>query len=58
MLVNKPKTEDEKEEQKTLGDDNEDLKWFISLSPDYKSKYIGRGHKLSKEQFEYASQLP
>ena len=29
------------------------MQWFIDLSPDYKSKYIGRGHSLSDKQFDF-----
>ena len=52
-IVNIPKSAEEKEEHEKLGEAKEDLNWFKSLSPDYKSKYIGRGHKLTDEQFDY-----
>ena len=52
-LVNIPKSPEEKEEQEKLGSHNRNLNWFKSLSPDYKSKYIGRGHKLTDEQFDH-----
>jgi hypothetical protein len=53
LLVNKPKTEQEKYEQELLGNRNTDLEWFIKLPYEYKSKYIGRGHPLTDEQFDY-----
>jgi hypothetical protein len=40
-------------ENNKIGKQNEDLNWFISLSPTEKSNYIGRGHHLSNEQFDY-----
>lgn len=52
-LVNKPPTPEEKEEQSKLGYTNEKLDWFKRLSFQEQSKYIGRGHKLSDEQFNY-----
>lgn len=52
-LINRVKTPEEVEEQRLLGDKNVDLQWFKNLSIDYKSKYIGRGHLLSDEQFDY-----
>ena len=53
LLLNKPHTKEEIEENKLIGNGNEDLKWFIDLTPELKSKYIGRGHKLSDKQFKY-----
>ena len=53
VLKNRPKTEQEKLEDKLLGKRNESLEWFIKLPFDYKSKYIGRGHLLSDDQFDY-----
>lgn len=53
LLVNKPKTEQEKLEDQLLGKRNPSLEWFIKLPYDYKSKYIGRGHLLTDEQFDY-----
>jgi hypothetical protein len=52
-IVNIPKSPEEKEEDEKLGEDKGDLNWFISLSPDYKSKYIGRGHPLTNQQFDF-----
>jgi hypothetical protein len=52
-LEHKPKTEKETEEDKLLGRPNHDLKWFINLPIEYKSAYIGRGHKLTDAQFDY-----
>lgn len=53
QFVNKPLTEEEKEEINTLSKRNTDLNWFIKLSSDYKSKYIGMGHLLSDDQLNY-----
>jgi hypothetical protein len=52
-MVNRPKTDSEKEEEQLLGRSNGDLKWFMKLPFDFKSKYIGRGHRLTDEQFNY-----
>ena len=52
-FVNIPRSDKEIEEQNKLGAENKKLDWFISLSHDEKSKYIGRGHRLSDEQFDY-----
>lgn len=52
-LINNPQTKEEKIEEKLLGNANSDLAWFVALSMDYKSKYIGRGHVLTNEQFDY-----
>jgi hypothetical protein len=57
IFVNKPKTPDEISSQQKLGNQNSDLKWFQSLSYDEKSKYVGRGHLLSDEQFKYLWQF-
>jgi len=53
LFFNKPKTQEEEQEQEKLGDSNEDINWFKSLTYDEKSKYIGRGHLLSDDQFKY-----
>jgi hypothetical protein len=52
-LVNKPKTEKEEEEQKLLGRQNPDLNWFKELSYENKFNYIGRGHSLTDDQFDF-----
>jgi ankyrin repeat protein len=52
-FVNIPKSSEEQKEQEELGQPKKELDWFKSLSPDYKSKYIGRGHKLTDEHFDY-----
>lgn len=52
-LINKPKTDQEREEHAKLGQQNTDLQWFMDLSADEKSKYIGRGHQLTNDQFDY-----
>jgi hypothetical protein len=56
MLVNRPKTDQEKLEDELLGQENDNLEWFIKLPMDYKSKYIGRGHLLTNDQFDYLMQ--
>jgi hypothetical protein len=53
IFKHRPKSEEEKKEDKELGDEYHDLNWFKQLSYDYKSKYIGRGHQLGDEQFSY-----
>lgn len=53
IMKNRPKTEKEIEDDKILGKTNKDLDWFINLPMEYKSRYIGRGHILSNEQFDY-----
>lgn len=53
LLVNIPKSEQEIKDQRFLGERNTDLDWFIDLSPEDKSKYIGRGHDLTNDQFDY-----
>ena len=53
IFVNKKKTPDEEAEQSKLGSGNSDLGWFKKLSYEEKSKYVGRGHLLSDEQFNY-----
>ena len=52
-MVNNPKTPQEDEEDRLLGERNDDLGWFMKLPMEYKSAYIGRGHLLSNEQFDY-----
>ena len=52
-LVNKEKTDAEEHENYLLYEPNAKLDWFIYLTPEYKSKYIGRGHLLTNEQFNY-----
>jgi hypothetical protein len=53
LFINKPKTPEENAEQAKLGHKNEDLQWFKDLTFEEKSKYIGRGHLLSDNQFKY-----
>ena len=53
IFKNKPKSDEEKKEDKLLSKKINNLEWFKNLSYDYKSKYIGRGHELSNEQFDY-----
>jgi hypothetical protein len=52
-LVNRPKDQKEKEEDELLGKKNENLGWFKKLPFEMKSSYIGRGHLLTNEQFDY-----
>lgn len=52
-MVNKPKTDQEEEEERLLGPKNENLEWFMKLPIEYKSAYIGRGHQLTNDQFDY-----
>lgn len=53
IFKNIPRTSQERDESELLGQQEFDLDWFKNLSHDYKSKYIGRGHTLSKPQFKY-----
>lgn len=52
-MVNKPKTAEEDNEDRLLGQMNGSLEWFIKLPMKYKSAYIGRGHRLTDAQFDY-----
>jgi hypothetical protein len=52
-LVNIPKTPQEEKEEELLGKKNDSLEWFMKLPIEYKSAYIGRGHLLTDEQFDY-----
>ena len=53
VFKNMPKTPEEVEEQNLLGSTNKDLNWFKGLNIFQQSKYIGRGHRLTDEQFDY-----
>jgi hypothetical protein len=53
MFVNKPKTPEEEEEDERFGNPNNSLKWFMGLNVKEKSRYIGRGHQLTDEQFDF-----
>ncbi len=53
QLINKPKTDQERKEDELLGRPNTSLEWFMQLPMDLKSKYIGRGHQLTNDQFDY-----
>jgi hypothetical protein len=46
-------TPEERKENEKLGSQDQDLNWFVNLSHTEKSKYIGRGHLLTDEQFDY-----
>lgn len=52
-MVNRPKTDKEEEEERLLGRKNDSLEWFMKLPIEYKSAYIGRGHVLTNDQFDY-----
>lgn len=52
-MVNKPKTSQEEKEDELLGRTNHSLEWFMKLPIEYKSAYIGRGHRLTNDQFDY-----
>ena len=53
VFKNIPHTSEEESEMRRLGKPNKSLEWFKNLDHEYKSKYIGRGHELSNEQFDY-----
>lgn len=57
IFANKAKTPDEEAEAEKLGNQNQDINWFKNLSFQEKSKYIGRGHPLSDDQFKYLWQF-
>ena len=52
-LENRPKTNQERQEDTLLGKQNNSLEWFMKLPFEMKSKYIGRGHILTDDQFDY-----
>lgn len=53
IFKNEPHSEAEEMENQLLGNENKDYNWFVSLSADQKSGYIGRGHSLSDQQFDF-----
>jgi len=53
IFKNNPHNDLEKQENELLGNENLSYDWFIRLNPAQKSSYIGRGHKLSDEQFDF-----
>ena len=53
VFKNEPKTEKEEAEETKLGSTIKDLAWFKSLTYEEKKNYIGRGHRLSDEQFNW-----
>lgn len=57
LFINKPQTPEEKKEREKLGLQNSSLDWFKNLSFEEQSKYIGRGHLLSLDQFKYLWQF-
>lgn len=52
-MMNKPKDDQERYEDELLGNQNDSLEWFMKLPIEYKSAYIGRGHRLTNDQFDY-----
>jgi len=58
QFVNKPVTEEERKENELLGERNVTPNWFEDLPPEYKSKYIGRGHLLTNQQLQSIINLP
>ena len=53
IFENIPKSPQEEADQKLLGRRKHDLNWFKGLDIFQQSKYIGRGHELTDEQFDY-----
>ena len=53
IFENVPHNDEEQAENTLLGSQNQSLQWFISLLPAQKSSYIGRGHILTDEQFNF-----
>lgn len=53
LMPNRPKNDQEKYEDELLGQPNQSLEWFMALPFRYKSMYIGRGHRLTNDQFDY-----
>jgi hypothetical protein len=52
-LVNKAKTEKETKEDEAVGSYNNNFNWFKKLTFEFKSSYIGRGNRLTDEQFDF-----
>ena len=52
-MVNKPKSPEEIADQEKLGRSNTNLDWFLGLTYKEKSRYVGRGHLLSDDQFNW-----
>jgi len=53
IMPNVPKTPEEEADTAKFGSQNTDLEWFKKLDFDEMMRYIGRGHLLSDEQFNY-----
>lgn len=53
LLINKPKNKQEIEDEKILKNENENLEWYKNLPIEYRSRYVGRGHILTDEQFDW-----
>ena len=57
LFKNIPKSDSENAEAEKLGSQDTDLEWFKNLSFEEQSKYVGRGHLLSDDQFNYLWQF-
>ena len=53
VFKNIRRTTEEQEEHLLLGIQKNDFEWFKNLSREDQSKYIGRGHRLTDQQFDY-----
>lgn len=53
IFINKEPDEEEIKTKELIGQKNPNLDWFKKLDYDHKMRYIGRGHLLSDEQFNY-----
>ena len=53
VFKNIGRTTEEQEEHLLLGIQKNDFEWFKNLSREDQSKYIGRGHRLTDQQFDY-----
>ena len=53
VFKNRAKTTEEEQEDQLLGNANENLEFFVKLTHDQKSSYIGRGHHLTNRQFDF-----
>jgi hypothetical protein len=58
LLINKPKTAQEIADDKILSKQNSSLEWYIKLPIEYRSRYVGRGHLLTDEQFKWLMTNP
>lgn len=53
VFKNEIRTAKENEEHEKLGKEIKDLAWFKSLTYEEKKNYVGRGYRLSDEQFNF-----